>query len=95
MRTRLLSCNVLPRPFVIRMRAETGHLHLRMLSLGNTIGSLARSARGACAEQEARALTSWAANCGFLFYLLESFRDAKACSGIAGTRFLCLFLSRL
>lgn len=70
MRTRLLSCSVHPRPFVIRMRAETGPLHLRMLSLGSTVGSLARPARGACAEQEARALTSWAAYCGFLFFLL-------------------------
>lgn len=70
MRTRLLSCNMLPRPSVIRMRAEASHLHSRMLSLTRTLGSLARPARGACAELAARALTRWAAYCGFLFFLL-------------------------
>lgn len=52
--TRRLGGNVLPRPSVIRMRAETSHLRLRMLSLECTFGSLARPTRGACAEPAAR-----------------------------------------
>lgn len=63
-----------------------------MLNVERTFGSLAPPACGACAEPAARALT-WAVYCVFLFFLLWSFRDTKACSGIAGTRFFCLSLS--